>query len=49
VDDSAKQVEQLGGKICLAKTAVAEVGYFAICQDPDNNIFALWERSEGAK
>jgi uncharacterized protein len=49
VDDSAKQVEQLGGKICLAKTAVAEMGYFAICQDPDNNIFALWERSEGAK
>jgi uncharacterized protein len=49
VEESAAKVEKLGGKICVPKTAVPEMGYFAICQDPENNIFALWERSETAK
>jgi predicted enzyme related to lactoylglutathione lyase len=49
VDESAAKVEQLGGKICLSKTAVPQMGYFVICQDPENNVFALWERNGGAK
>ncbi|MBV9488332.1 MAG: VOC family protein [Verrucomicrobia bacterium] len=49
VDESAAKVEKLGGKICLGKTAVAEMGYFVLCQDPENNTFALWERNEHAK
>ena len=49
VDESAVKVEKLGGKICMAKTAVPEMGYFAICQDPENNVFALWEGNENAK
>jgi uncharacterized protein len=48
VDESAAKVEKLGGKICTAKTAVPQMGYFAICQDPENNVFALWERSDTA-
>jgi len=48
-DESAAKVEKLGGKICMPKTAVPEMGYFVICQDPENNTFALWERSESAK
>ena len=49
VDDSAAKVEKLGGKICMPKTQVTEMGYFVICQDPENNTFALWERNENAK
>jgi predicted enzyme related to lactoylglutathione lyase len=49
VEESVARVEKLGGKICTPKTAVPEMGYFAICQDPENNTFALWERSETAK
>src|SRR5262249_52982286 len=49
VDESAAKVEKLGGKICLPKTAVPEMGYFVICQDPENNTFALWENSQTAK
>jgi uncharacterized protein len=49
VDESAAKVEKLGGKICIPKTAVPEMGYFVICRDPENNTFALWERSETAK
>ena len=43
------KVEKLGGKICVAKTAVPQMGYFAVCQDTEGNTFALWERNEKAK
>lgn len=49
VDQFAARVQKLGGKICMPKTPVPQMGYFAICQDPENNTFALWERNEGAK
>jgi uncharacterized protein len=43
------KVEKLGGSICKPKTAVPGMGYFAICEDPEKNMFALWERNEKAK
>jgi hypothetical protein len=49
VDKAATKVEKLGGKICLGKTAVPHMGHFVICQDTENNTFALWERNESAK
>ena len=49
VDEYAAKVAKLGGKICLPKTAVPPMSYFAFCQDPENNTFALWEKNDGAK
>jgi uncharacterized protein len=49
VTKSMAQVKKLGGQVCLPKTAVPQMGYFAICQDPENNTFALWERNEDAQ
>ena len=49
VSRASAKVEKLGGKVHKAKTAVPQMGYFAICQDTENNVFALWERSESAK
>jgi len=49
VDEAAVKVEKLGGKICMPKTAVPEMGYFIICNDTENNTFALWETNESAK
>ncbi len=43
------KVEKLGGSICKLKTAVPGMGYFAICQDTENNTFALWEMNPKAK
>lgn len=43
------KVEKLGGKICKPKTAVPEMGYLAICQDTENNTFAIWEINPRAK
>jgi len=49
VDQFAVKVQKLGGKICMSKSAVPQMVYFKICQDPENNTFALWERNENAK
>jgi uncharacterized protein len=49
VADFSKKIEKLGGKICMAKTAVPQMGYFAVCQDTEGNAFGLWENNENAK
>lgn len=43
------KLEKLGGSICKPKTAVPGMGYFAICQDTENNSFAIWEVNPKAK
>jgi predicted enzyme related to lactoylglutathione lyase len=49
VDQFVAKVQKLGGKICMPKTAVPQTGYFALCQDTENNMFGLWEKNESAK
>jgi len=49
VDRGAAKVKKLGGKICMPKTAVAGMGYFVVCADTENNMFALWEKDDRAK
>jgi uncharacterized protein len=49
VEPAAAKVEKLGGTICMGKTAVPNMGYFIICNDTENNQFALWEADEEAK
>ncbi len=45
----AAKIEKLGGSICKPKTAVPGMGYFAICNDTENNTFAIWEMNPKAK
>ncbi|HUL51356.1 MAG TPA: VOC family protein [Candidatus Nitrosotalea sp.] len=49
VDKAAAKVKKLGGKICVPKTAVGEMGFFAVCMDTENNVFAVWERNPAGK
>ena len=49
VAEFSKRIEKLGGKICLEKTAVPQMGYFAVCQDTEGNSFGLWESDANAK
>jgi predicted enzyme related to lactoylglutathione lyase len=49
VEKASAKVEKLGGKVHKPKTAVPGMGYFAICLDTENNVFAVWERNEKAK
>ena len=49
VDKFSAKIAKLGGKICMPKTAVPNMGYFAVCQDTENNGFGLWESDKNAK
>ena len=42
VNEYAKKVEELGGKVIKPKTEVPSYGSFAVCRDTENNIFAPW-------
>ena len=49
VEKFADKIAKLGGKICMAKTAVPQMGYFAVFQDPEGNPFGIWETDPNAK
>jgi predicted enzyme related to lactoylglutathione lyase len=49
IDEYAVKIENLGGKVVLPKTAVPGIGYFAVCLDTEDNIFAIWETDDSAK
>jgi uncharacterized protein len=49
VTEFSKKIEKLGGKICMAKTAVPQMGYFAVCQDTEGNAFGIWESDANAE
>jgi uncharacterized protein len=49
VDKYTDKIAKLGGKICMSKTAVPQMGYFAVCQDTEGNAFGIWESDPGAK
>ena len=49
VDKWVVKVQKLGGKVCMPKTAVPQMGYFAVCLDTENNSFAVWEPNPDAK
>ena len=43
IDASLARTEELGGKVLFPKTAVQDMGHFAILQDPTDAVFAVWE------
>ncbi len=49
VDEFVAKVQTLGGQVCMPKTVVPQMGYFAICQDTEHNTFGLWEMNQNAK
>ena len=46
VDEYAKKAESLGATIHMGKTAVGDMGWFAILMDPQHNCIAIWETKE---
>jgi uncharacterized protein len=43
VDDAVERVQSLGGKLVRAKAAVPKIAWYAVVEDPDGNIFAVWQ------
>ncbi len=48
VEEFSKKVTAQGGKVLQGKQPVPSMGWFAICQDPEGNRFALWEMDTNA-
>jgi predicted enzyme related to lactoylglutathione lyase len=43
IDDAIELVQRLGGKLVRPKAAVPKVAWYAVVEDPEGNIFAMWE------
>lgn len=43
IDESVQAVERLGGKVLRAKTAVPQAAWYAVVEDPEGNVFAVWQ------
>jgi len=48
VEEFSKKVTSSGGVVLMGKQAVPTMGWFAVCQDPEGNAFALWEMDTNA-
>jgi predicted enzyme related to lactoylglutathione lyase len=46
IDDYTAKVTQLGGEVLVPKTDTGGMGFYAICQDTENNTFGLWEAAK---
>ena len=42
IEADLKNVEKLGGKVLHPKTEIPQMGWFAIFQDPEGNVLALY-------
>jgi uncharacterized protein len=49
LDQTIRNIEQRGGKICVPKMAIPKVGWLAYGEDPAGNVFGIIEPDEKAK
>ncbi len=43
LDASVAKVDELGGKVIVGKTAIPNMGSFAIVEDPTGGVLGLWQ------
>jgi predicted enzyme related to lactoylglutathione lyase len=43
LDETVERVQKLGGKLLRAKAAVPKIAWYAVVEDPEGNIFAIWQ------
>jgi uncharacterized protein len=48
LDAAAERVQQLGGRVVRVKSAVPKTGWYAILEDPQGNIFAVFQPDSNA-
>ncbi len=49
VEDAERKVQELGGKILMPRQDAGGFGWFAVCQDTENNVFGLYQRNPAAQ
>lgn len=48
IDATVGEVVRLGGKVLRAKTAVPQTAWYAVVEDPERNVFAVWQADAAA-
>lgn len=48
IDEGLAKVQKLGGSVAMPKTPVPGMGWFALCHDPEKNMFGLWQHDPSA-
>jgi hypothetical protein len=48
VDDFVQKAERLGATVCMSRTPVPGMGWFAQLRDTEGNAFAVWEMDPAA-
>nr|MBA3751141.1 VOC family protein [Nitrosopumilus sp.] len=43
IDECVSKIEQSGGKVTVPRTEIPNIGFFAMFQDSENNLFGLFE------
>ncbi len=43
IDQTIERVEKLGGKMIYPKTAVPKAAWYAVVEDPEGNIFSVYQ------
>lgn len=49
LDETIKNIERLGGSICVPKMPIPKMGWLAYAQDPQGNVFGIMESDASAK
>lgn len=49
VEKTCAAAEEAGGKALECKAAVAGVGWFGLCEDPEGNVFGIFQRDADAE
>jgi predicted enzyme related to lactoylglutathione lyase len=48
LDETVQRITELGGKVVRAKSAVPKTAWYAVVEDPQGNIFAVWQTDPNA-
>ena len=49
LDQSIKKIEQRGGRVCVPKMEIPNIGWLAYAEDPAGNVFGVIEPHSTAK
>src|SRR5262245_6822777 len=48
VDEAIARAVDLGGRVVVQKSAVPKVAWYAVLEDPQGNVFAVWQSDRNA-
>ena len=49
LDETVKKLQELGGAVAMPKTAVGDMGWTVLFEDPEGNVFGLWQTNSATQ